>query len=215
MVITFKNQFKTDSFRCQYFTQIGISLVFTGREKAKLRYNSFWIYFKIGLKNVDFPRLFRLNFSLPNQVKDWDDRMTQVKWINEVVVHHSAPDPAAQPPQPLANPLASSQNHFTSMRASVVLNTNREKEKEREKEAAAAAAAAAQVVVTKQIVKKKVVEVEPEPKHSRLDESVPPLELLVSANSDFCRYRCRVNAIRLKDTLMFQTRVFELVDFVC
>ena len=62
----------------------------------------------------------------------------------------------------------------------------------------------------KQIVRRKVVEVEPEPRHARSEEAVPALELFVSASCDFSRYRCRTSAIRFKDTMMFQTRVYEV-----
>lgn len=61
----------------------------------------------------------------------------------------------------------------------------------------------------KQVVKRKVVEVEPEPKYVKSDESTSPLELLINANCDYSRYRCRVNSIRFRDTLMFQTRIYE------
>lgn len=61
----------------------------------------------------------------------------------------------------------------------------------------------------KQIIKKKVIEIEPEPKHIRTEEKFSSLELLINANCDFCRYRCRTNYVRFKDTLMFQTRTYE------
>ena len=38
---------------------------------------------------------------------------------------------------------------------------------------------------------------------------VEALELFVTANCDYSKYRCKTNVIRFKDTLMFQTRVFE------
>ena len=71
------------------------------------------------------------------------------------------------------------------------------------------------IQTTKQIVRKKVVDVEPEPKYTRVDEHVQPLELFISANCDYSRFRCKTNAIRFKDTLMFQTRVYEYaIDFI-
>ena len=62
---------------------------------------------------------------------------------------------------------------------------------------------------TKQIILKKVVEVEQEPRHVKSDETIQPMDLFLSVNCDYCRFRCKTNVIRFKDTLMFQTRVFE------
>lgn len=151
------------------------------------------------------------------KVKDWDDRMTLVKWINDVVVstvgaqqqqsnatggHHenvNAPTTTTTGPQA---------SHI-SVRNSIVAGTMGGATTAASLAPPAQTAPAVQTV--KQIVKKKVVEVEPEPKYTKLEDSVAPLELLLNANCDYCRYRCRVNAIRFKDTLMFQTRVFEYV----
>ncbi len=62
---------------------------------------------------------------------------------------------------------------------------------------------------SKQIIRKKVVEIEPEPRYIKSEENTQPLELFVTANCDYSKYRCKTNVIRFKDTLMFQTRVFE------
>ena len=145
-----------------------------------------------------------------NEVKDWDDRMTTVKWVNEVVGGQSNPTAAiaANARDSIPGPLSKTDKKATATAAA----------------AAAAAAAAVEesieygnprfstddgIVPAKQIVRKKVIEIEPEPRHTRSDESVQPIELFVSANCDFCRYRCRTNVIRFRDTLMFQTRVYE------
>ncbi|XP_064641495.1 hydrocephalus-inducing protein-like isoform X2 [Lineus longissimus] len=58
--------------------------------------------------------------------------------------------------------------------------------------------------------KKKVVETEPEPAFQEMAESQRTIDLLVSATADFSSYKCKVESIKFKDTLMFQTRVFEL-----
>lgn len=129
-----------------------------------------------------------------------------MKWINEVVMTPvvSSGQPTGQEAatvnqittgatSQLGHPQAT--QTLASIRASVVINNT--------------APVHNPPTQLKQIVKKKVVEIEPEPKYMRLDENVTPLELLLNANCDYCRYRCRVNAIRFRDTLMFQTRVFE------
>ncbi|RMZ93881.1 hydrocephalus-inducing -like protein, partial [Brachionus plicatilis] len=46
------------------------------------------------------------------------------------------------------------------------------------------------------------------PKFTKSDETIQPLEIFVSANCDYSRYRCKTSSIRFKDTLMFQTRVY-------
>lgn len=57
---------------------------------------------------------------------------------------------------------------------------------------------------------KKIVETEPEPPFTEVAESSRVLELLVSVNADYCKYKCRSEIIQFKDTLMLQTRVYEL-----
>ncbi|XP_052816168.1 hydrocephalus-inducing protein homolog isoform X2 [Mya arenaria] len=57
--------------------------------------------------------------------------------------------------------------------------------------------------------KRKVVETEPEPPHTEVPESGRNVELLVNAVADFSKYKCKVEAINFRETLMFQTRVYE------
>lgn len=56
--------------------------------------------------------------------------------------------------------------------------------------------------------KKKVIEVEPEPPFTALEDTVKELELIVSGVCDYAKYKCKVDRVHFKDTLMFQTRVF-------
>ncbi|CAH1779299.1 unnamed protein product [Owenia fusiformis] len=58
--------------------------------------------------------------------------------------------------------------------------------------------------------KKKVIETEPEPSFQEIAESARTLDLLVSANADFCKYKVKSEPVKFKDTLMFQTRVYEM-----
>ena len=64
--------------------------------------------------------------------------------------------------------------------------------------------------------KKKVVETEPEPSHTEAGAeegaagaSARTLEMLVSATADYCKVKCTTEKISFRDTLMFQTRVYE------
>lgn len=57
--------------------------------------------------------------------------------------------------------------------------------------------------------KKKVVEIEPEPANTEVPESGRNVELLVTANADYSKFKCKTEQIKFRDTLMFQTRVFE------
>ena len=128
-----------------------------------------------------------------NDVKDWDDRMTMVKWINEYAVSGSS-----SINELTQSMVTSSQRQFNDQSAvnlpGSVLQGNMSQ---------------ATQFSTKQIIRKKIVEVEPEPRHTRSDEAVQPMELFISANCDYSKYKCKTNAIRFKDTLMFQTRVYE------
>ena len=56
--------------------------------------------------------------------------------------------------------------------------------------------------------KKKVIETDPEPAHSVIDDSHRDLEVLVSAMADFTKYECSIKEVRFKDTLMYQTKAF-------
>ncbi|XP_076808093.1 hydrocephalus-inducing protein homolog isoform X2 [Clavelina lepadiformis] len=57
--------------------------------------------------------------------------------------------------------------------------------------------------------KKKVVETEPEPGYTVAEESARQLELFLSANVGFAKFKSTTSSISFKDTLMFQSRVFE------
>uniref|UniRef100_A0A2K6KCF4 HYDIN axonemal central pair apparatus protein n=1 Tax=Rhinopithecus bieti TaxID=61621 RepID=A0A2K6KCF4_RHIBE len=57
--------------------------------------------------------------------------------------------------------------------------------------------------------KRKVIETDPEPAHSVLEENYQELQLQISANVDFASYHCQARDVRFKETLVYQTRVFE------
>ncbi|XP_016051807.1 PREDICTED: hydrocephalus-inducing protein homolog [Miniopterus natalensis] len=58
--------------------------------------------------------------------------------------------------------------------------------------------------------KRKVIETDPEPAHSVLEENYRELLLQISANVNFASYKCQTSNVRFKETLVYQTRVFEL-----
>ncbi|KAM6223795.1 hydrocephalus-inducing protein homolog [Rhynchocyon petersi] len=59
--------------------------------------------------------------------------------------------------------------------------------------------------------KRKVVETDPEPAHTVLEENYRELQLQISANVGFASYKCDTKDVHFKDTLVYQTRVFEIV----
>ena len=66
-------------------------------------------------------------------------------------------------------------------------------------------------MITPRPARKKIVETEAEPPHAHHEETLRPLDLLVSVVADFCSFACDANEIFFKDTLMFQSRVFRFV----
>ena len=54
-----------------------------------------------------------------------------------------------------------------------------------------------------------VIETEPEPEHTVVEDTTRQLELLVSAKVDYASYECSTSTITFKDTLMFQSRIYE------
>lgn len=124
-----------------------------------------------------------------NEVKDWDDRMTQVKWVNEYAIAPSINHSHTNQDQINSSITVQQQRQLTELSSNLpgtVSSGN-----------------------IKQIIRRKVIETEPEPRYTKSEEQPQQMELLVSANCDYCKYKCRTSAIRFKDTLMFQTRVYE------
>ncbi|XP_004431871.1 PREDICTED: hydrocephalus-inducing protein homolog [Ceratotherium simum simum] len=58
--------------------------------------------------------------------------------------------------------------------------------------------------------KRKVIETDPEPAHSVVEENYQELHLQISANVNFASYQCQTSDVCFKETLVYQTRVFEL-----
>ncbi|KAK7505819.1 hypothetical protein BaRGS_00003090 [Batillaria attramentaria] len=59
-------------------------------------------------------------------------------------------------------------------------------------------------------LKKKIIETEPEPAYSEVVESARNVDLLVSAVADYCKFSCKCENVMFRNTLMFQTRVYEI-----
>ncbi|KAK6174452.1 hypothetical protein SNE40_017727 [Patella caerulea] len=108
-------------------------------------------------------KMVKITFDKPmDQVSDWDDRITTVKWIEA-----SSPVQDGGKSQPATPQLG-------------------------------------------RPGKKKVVETEVEPVYTEVADTSRNVDLLVSAISDYCQFKCMTESINFKDTLMFQTRVFEI-----
>lgn len=78
-------------------------------------------------------------------------------------------------------------------------------------ESSAAGSVVAQSTVAKLTpvpAKKKVIETDPEPACSIVDNSDRDLELLISAVADYAKYECPVKEIKFKDTLMYQSKMY-------
>lgn len=54
-----------------------------------------------------------------------------------------------------------------------------------------------------------VIETDPEPAHSVVEENYRELHLQISANVNFASYQCQTSNVHFKETLVYQTRVFE------
>ena len=63
--------------------------------------------------------------------------------------------------------------------------------------------------ITPRPAKRKVVETEPEPPHVEVADSARNVELLVNATADYSKFKCKVESINFRETLMFQTRIYE------
>ncbi|XP_018431432.1 PREDICTED: hydrocephalus-inducing protein homolog, partial [Nanorana parkeri] len=59
--------------------------------------------------------------------------------------------------------------------------------------------------------KKKVIETDPEPTHTLLDDGSRHVELLVSAAVDYAQYKASSKDIKFRDTLLYQTRVYKFL----
>ena len=61
--------------------------------------------------------------------------------------------------------------------------------------------------------RKKVIETEPEPAFTELPNTGRNVAVLVSANVSHSKYELKEDSLRFRDTLMFQSRVYQLVHF--
>ena len=57
--------------------------------------------------------------------------------------------------------------------------------------------------------KKKITEIDSEPPCHEIEDTSRNINLLTSAVSDYCKFKCKTEHVKFKDTLMLQTRVFE------
>ncbi len=64
-------------------------------------------------------------------------------------------------------------------------------------------------MTTSRQAKKKVVETEAEPACTEVSDTARTVDLLVSAVVDYAKFSCSVDQIAFRETLMFQSRVYE------
>ncbi|KAM5262598.1 hydrocephalus-inducing protein homolog [Ctenodactylus gundi] len=60
------------------------------------------------------------------------------------------------------------------------------------------------------VTKRKVIETDPEPAHSVLEDNYQELWIQISANVGFASYQCQKDDVCFKETMVYQTRVFEI-----
>ncbi|XP_076848184.1 hydrocephalus-inducing protein homolog isoform X3 [Brachyhypopomus gauderio] len=63
---------------------------------------------------------------------------------------------------------------------------------------------------TQHPAKRKVVETDPEPSHLVSENSSRELELRISATCNYTKFKCDVETIQFKDTMLYQTRVYQI-----
>ncbi|CAF0787663.1 unnamed protein product [Brachionus calyciflorus] len=219
LLFTMRNSSKTDCFRFEWPTGTGLNSPTEQNSNSIIQFSprvghlhagcakDITISFKSLEPKTLKKELFSCNlskiiFDQPmNEVKDWDDRMTIIKYINEFVQNSVSTGP-------VSNSLNEASTLFTQRQMSEANISN--SVNQLVNQAQLQQPSNVSQMSNKQIVRKKVVEVEPEPKYTKSDELTQPLELFVNANCDYSRYRCKTSSIRFKDTLMFQTRVYEV-----
>ncbi|XP_077982980.1 hydrocephalus-inducing protein homolog isoform X2 [Glandiceps talaboti] len=159
-------------------------------------------------------KVTKITFDMsPDQITDWDDRMRVVKWV-DVQLQPPRPNTSAEgTARPKSNMDVKREEKEAGRKGDhkkqAELEKEREKERERERLEEEMRRKAADPPQTPRPSKKKVVETEPEPVFTALDETTRDIELIVSANADFSKYKCKTESIHFKDTLMFQTRIFQ------
>ncbi|XP_022080460.1 hydrocephalus-inducing protein homolog isoform X2 [Acanthaster planci] len=168
-------------------------------------------------------KVCKISFDKPvDQVADWDDRMRTVKWVDIPVAA------LLRPPTSGEASAARPKSNQDAKKEEKEAKKEHRKGGAKEKEAAAAKEAATELMdkekteeeIRRKIAagelaaevprpsKKKVIETEPEPTHTPLEDTGRDVELRVSANADYAKYKCKTDSIHFKDTLMFQTRQF-------
>ena len=140
----------------------------------------------VSFQKVAVPvKIAKITFPQPlAHVADWDDRMRVVRWVAPSTKRKSSyveDDRITSP----------SKGKKESKKAT-------EKEKVEEK------------LVQKAVEEKKVkvIETEPEPSYTAMEDTQRDIEIKASATSDYTSFSCDCEEIVFKDTLMFQNRTY-------
>nr|XP_006823299.1 PREDICTED: hydrocephalus-inducing protein homolog [Saccoglossus kowalevskii] len=157
-------------------------------------------------------KVTKITFDLPpNQLNDWDDRMRVVKWIDVPTqpARQQVSAEAASRPKSNSELKKEERESKRDHKKQAELEKERERERERERLEEEMRKKAMEPVQTPRPAKRKVVETEPEPEFTAVEDTARDIDLIVSANADYSKYKCKTDSVHFKDTLMFQTRVYQ------
>ena len=140
----------------------------------------------VNFQKVAVPvKIAKITFPQPlAHVADWDDRMRVVRWVALNTKRKSS----CADEDRISSPSKSKKEGKKAV----------EKEKADEK--------LAQKVVEEKKVK--VIETEPEPSYTAMEDTQRDIEIKASATSDYTSFSCDCEEIVFKDTLMFQNRTY-------
>ena len=195
MTFTLTNHSSTDPYRFSWASIPNISFIpNTGHLHPRCS-KDIIAEFKAGepvsFQNMSVPcKVVKITFPQPlAQVADWDDRMRIIRWVTKKPrksICSTAED------ERVASPSKKDSKKDSKADKKVV---EKVEEKVEEKE--------------DRSQKQKVVETEPEPANTTIDDTARDLPLCASATADFASFSVDCEDIVFRDTLMFQTRVFK------
>lgn len=206
MTFTLTNHSSTDPYRFSWAAQPNITFIPAIGHLHPRCSKDIIAEFKAteptSFQNMPMPcKIVKITFPQPlAQVADWDDRMSIIRWVTK------------KPRKSISSPVDDERVSSPSKAAGKKGDGKKEDKKTAEKEKVEDkkdAPKAVEEVEDKNAPKIKVVETEPEPAHTTMDESARELPLSSSATADYACFSCEVEEIQFKDTLMFQTRVYK------
>lgn len=198
MTFTITNHSSTDPYRFSWPSHPNITFVpNTGHLHPRCSKDiiaEFKASEPVSFQTLSIPcKIVKITFPQPlAQVADWDDRMKIVRWVSK--------KPRKSISSTADEERVASPSKTTKKDSKVDKKTVDKVELVEPKPAE---------VPEDPSQKLKVVETEPEPANTTIDESARELPLCASATADFASFSCDCEEIVFKDTLMFQSRVFK------